>query len=174
MGSCYFAIVVFISGLLLRNFCSPATQIYPTTNENGISHNAKISIGLHNAPLYFSFCHANFLARSRLGGISHEVFSAIVGTTFNLTRTERKLMKFTRSVTAVLLALLLLFSSAFGQRHRHRHTYRNVEGRRIHSPVYSRSVPTGATARCRDRSYSFSRNHRGTCSHHGGVAAWLH
>ncbi|MGN6445408.1 GmrSD restriction endonuclease domain-containing protein [Amnibacterium sp.] len=33
--------------------------------------------------------------------------------------------------------------------------------------------PAGATARCRDGSYSFSAHRRGTCSHHGGVAVWL-
>jgi len=35
------------------------------------------------------------------------------------------------------------------------------------------SAPAGATARCRDGTYSFSATHSGTCSHHGGVAAWL-
>jgi Protein of unknown function (DUF3761) len=35
------------------------------------------------------------------------------------------------------------------------------------------STPAGATARCRDGTYSFSQHHSGTCSHHGGVAAWL-
>ncbi len=30
----------------------------------------------------------------------------------------------------------------------------------------------GATAKCRDGSLSFSAHHRGTCSHHGGVAQW--
>src|SRR5436853_4552041 len=35
------------------------------------------------------------------------------------------------------------------------------------------SVPSGATARCRDGTYSFSRHRSGTCSHHGGVAMWL-
>jgi len=35
------------------------------------------------------------------------------------------------------------------------------------------AVPSGATAQCRDGSYSFSKHRRGTCSHHGGVAAWL-
>jgi len=34
-------------------------------------------------------------------------------------------------------------------------------------------VPSGATARCRDGTYSFSRHRSGTCSHHGGVATWL-
>jgi len=33
--------------------------------------------------------------------------------------------------------------------------------------------PPGATALCRDGTYSFSRTHSGTCSHHGGVARWL-
>ncbi len=33
--------------------------------------------------------------------------------------------------------------------------------------------PPGATARCNDGTYSFSRTHSGTCSHHGGVAQWL-
>jgi Protein of unknown function (DUF3761) len=35
------------------------------------------------------------------------------------------------------------------------------------------SPPPGATAVCRDGSYSFSQTHSGTCSHHGGVAEWL-
>lgn len=51
--------------------------------------------------------------------------------------------------------------------------YTNVDGERVRRPVFSRSAPDGATARCRDGSYSFSRHRRGTCSHHGGVAQWL-
>ncbi|WP_414676495.1 DUF3761 domain-containing protein [Longimicrobium sp.] len=35
-----------------------------------------------------------------------------------------------------------------------------------------RSAPSGATARCRDGTPSFSTHRRGTCSHHGGVAEW--
>jgi hypothetical protein len=33
-------------------------------------------------------------------------------------------------------------------------------------------VPAGATARCKDGTYSFSKTHTGACSHHGGVAEW--
>jgi hypothetical protein len=33
--------------------------------------------------------------------------------------------------------------------------------------------PPGATALCRDGTYSFSKHHSGTCSYHGGVAKWL-
>lgn len=52
--------------------------------------------------------------------------------------------------------------------------YTNVEGVRVRRPTFSDSgPPSGATAQCRDGSYSFSRNRRGTCSHHGGVAKWL-
>ena len=32
--------------------------------------------------------------------------------------------------------------------------------------------PSGATAMCNDRSYSHSKDHRGACSHHNGVAKW--
>jgi hypothetical protein len=33
--------------------------------------------------------------------------------------------------------------------------------------------PTGATAKCKDGTYSKSKHHSGTCSSHGGVAEWL-
>jgi hypothetical protein len=32
--------------------------------------------------------------------------------------------------------------------------------------------PAGATAKCRDGTYSYSQSRSGTCSHHGGVAIW--
>jgi hypothetical protein len=34
-------------------------------------------------------------------------------------------------------------------------------------------APAGATARCKDGTYSMSKTHSGTCSRHGGVSAWL-
>ncbi|CAB4692198.1 MAG: DUF3761 domain-containing protein [Actinobacteria bacterium] len=34
-------------------------------------------------------------------------------------------------------------------------------------------APPGATALCKDGTYSFSLTHSGTCSSHGGVAVWL-
>ncbi|WP_079017311.1 DUF3761 domain-containing protein [Mycobacterium tuberculosis] len=34
-------------------------------------------------------------------------------------------------------------------------------------------APPGATAICRDGSYSFSTHRSGTCSRHGGVLSWL-
>lgn len=51
--------------------------------------------------------------------------------------------------------------------------YTNVDAERVRRPTFSKSVPAGASAQCRDGSYSFSRNRRGTCSRHGGVARWL-
>jgi hypothetical protein len=44
---------------------------------------------------------------------------------------------------------------------------------RAREEANERSLPTGASAKCRDGTYSFSAHRRGTCSHHGGVAVWL-
>ena len=54
-------------------------------------------------------------------------------------------------------------------------SYINSAGHSVHRPAHTESgrPPTGATAQCRDGSFSFSESHRGTCSHHGGVARWL-
>jgi hypothetical protein len=56
----------------------------------------------------------------------------------------------------------------------HRH-YTNKSGNEVHSPAHSRDgiKPKGATAQCRDGTYSFSQHRSGTCSRHGGVSAWL-
>jgi outer membrane biosynthesis protein TonB len=51
--------------------------------------------------------------------------------------------------------------------------YTNTGGKEVHSPAYAPSVPQGASAICRDGTYSFSQSRRGTCSHHGGVLEWL-
>lgn len=51
--------------------------------------------------------------------------------------------------------------------------YTNSRGNVVQSPTRYDAPPEGATAKCRDGSYSFSQSRRGTCSHHGGVAQWL-
>ena len=53
--------------------------------------------------------------------------------------------------------------------------YRNVDGADVHSPAHTQdgATPAGASAQCRDGSWSFSLHRRGTCSHHGGVARWI-
>lgn len=64
-------------------------------------------------------------------------------------------------------------TSSYGSGLSNDNYYTNVDGNEVHSPAYSDTVPAGASARCRDGTYSFSQNRRGTCSHHGGVAQWL-
>ena len=41
------------------------------------------------------------------------------------------------------------------------------------SPRTTAGAPAGASAQCKDGTYSMSKTRRGTCSHHGGVATWL-
>lgn len=48
--------------------------------------------------------------------------------------------------------------------------YRNVDGACVHRPS---SSPAGATALCKDGTYSYSQHRQGTCSGHGGVRTWL-
>lgn len=48
-------------------------------------------------------------------------------------------------------------------------SYVNSSGNTVCSPSYS---PSGATAKCRDGTYSYSQHHSGTCSYHGGVSTW--
>jgi hypothetical protein len=52
-------------------------------------------------------------------------------------------------------------------------TYINKKGQVVPRPETCSSAPQGATAQCRDRTYSFSQHRSGTCSYHGGVAKWL-
>ena len=55
------------------------------------------------------------------------------------------------------------------------HGYTNSQGNRVQSPTRTpdNQPPAGASAQCRDGTFSFSQSRRGTCSHHGGVAKWL-
>lgn len=69
-------------------------------------------------------------------------------------------------LSILLLSLLVITTPALAQHHRHRHP-------RSSQPAPVRTAPVGATALCRDGTYSYSQHHRGTCSHHGGVAQWL-
>lgn len=97
-------------------------------------------------------------------------------------------MKFRALLCAALLTLACATPALATGHHHHRPasapaentlvehgSYTNSDGEQVHRPAHSKSgkQPDGATARCRDGSFSFSRHHRGTCSHHGGVADWL-
>ncbi|MFL9905064.1 DUF3761 domain-containing protein [Paraburkholderia sp. RL17-337-BIB-A] len=88
------------------------------------------------------------------------------------------------AAAAVATALLFSASSAFAyvapgspdeSNLSNHNTYTNRDGNAVHAPARSLSgkAPEGATARCRDGTYSFSRHRSGTCSRHGGVADWL-
>ena len=52
--------------------------------------------------------------------------------------------------------------------------YLNRDGQEVHRPAAKNdSTPAvGATAQCRDGTWSFSQHRTGTCSHHGGIARW--
>lgn len=52
--------------------------------------------------------------------------------------------------------------------------YKNVDGVSVKTPVKSPyMIPSGATAKCKDGTYSFSLHRSGTCSGHRGVSSWL-
>lgn len=50
-------------------------------------------------------------------------------------------------------------------------SYINTAGQTVCRPSYENNG--NATAICKDGTYSYSQNRRGTCSHHGGVQNWL-
>ena len=72
-----------------------------------------------------------------------------------------------------LLVVVLVAAGGAEARSHHTAYYTNTEGHSVHRPMHAHHVPRGASARCGDGTYSFSQNHRGTCSHHGGVTTWL-
>jgi hypothetical protein len=84
------------------------------------------------------------------------------------------------SILALIAMLLPAVSAQGSQKHPTQQpkctdngTYVNSKGQTVKRPENCSSPPTGATAQCRDGTYSFSHSRRGTCSHHGGVAKWL-
>ncbi|CNF70036.1 Protein of uncharacterised function (DUF3761) [Yersinia bercovieri] len=44
---------------------------------------------------------------------------------------------------------------------------------RVAASPASGNIPSGATARCQDGTYSYSQQHSGACSRHKGVDSWL-
>jgi hypothetical protein len=111
---------------------------------------------------------------------------------------ERTMRRMHRFLSAATLALTLLVQPAVSQTHStpqqgtstgsstaqtkgqraqpnctNNGTYTNSQGQTVPRPENCSGPPKGATAQCRDGSYSFSQSRSGTCSHHGGVAKWL-
>src|ERR1700761_3563043 len=56
----------------------------------------------------------------------------------------------------------------------HQHYHSRRDSCDVHGPAKSRdgAKPEGASAKCRDGTWSFSHNRSGTCSRHGGVERW--
>ncbi|MGA5656187.1 DUF3761 domain-containing protein [Rahnella contaminans] len=87
-----------------------------------------------------------------------------------------------RLFACLIITGILLFQPALAKQNNSQDSelieqgdYINSDGQSVHKPAHSKSgnVPEGASAQCRDGTYSFSTHHRGTCSRHGGVAQWL-
>jgi hypothetical protein len=76
-------------------------------------------------------------------------------------------LKKVASLVSGLLVLLIALSPATS------FAYTNVYGSKVSSPVHSQVIPIGASAKCKDSTFSFSASRRGTCSHHGGVKTWF-
>ena len=70
-----------------------------------------------------------------------------------------------------LAAILLAFACVAEQEDAAPATTRN-NAAAVATPADS-APPAGATARCRDGTYSDTKSTRGACSSHGGVNVWL-
>jgi len=88
-----------------------------------------------------------------------EVFGKIPGASIKVLETERPKQVEKQTRIEVLEAVCPNGS------------YKNSQGNTVCRP--SANNAGRATAVCRDGTYSYSQNRRGTCSGHGGVARWL-
>ena len=77
-----------------------------------------------------------------------------------------------RALGLALVALALIAAPTQSFADNSSDYYTNSSGHRVHRPARSQTPPAGATAHCRDGTWSFSQHHQGTCSHHGGVESW--
>jgi hypothetical protein len=68
---------------------------------------------------------------------------------------------------------LIAFSTSAGNRDHHGSSdyYRSSDGSMVHRPE-RRGHHGHEAAICGDGTHSYSHHHRGTCSHHHGVAKW--
>jgi hypothetical protein len=81
-------------------------------------------------------------------------------------------MQLLRVLTAAAVFVLAAGAAEARGHHSSSDYYTNSSGHEVHRPVHASRAPSGWSAQCRDGTYSFSEHHRGTCSHHGGVARW--
>ena len=83
--------------------------------------------------------------------------------------------RFTLAIISV--AIFLWIPGAIAQREQPGDCgyYVNRDGKTVPRPCGNsrdEPAPQGATAVCRDGTYSYSLHHSGTCSGHGGVQSW--
>ena len=76
-----------------------------------------------------------------------------------------------KKLVAVCLLSLSLCSPSFASSHSSGH-HSSTSHSRSHSHKSKKSHASQATAECNDGTLSYSKHHRGTCSHHGGVKSW--
>ena len=80
-----------------------------------------------------------------------------------------KKLKIISAFLVVTIAFTFLVSSVFAAVG----YYYNSNGTKVSSPVKAITAPYGASAKCKDGTYSFSKHRSGTCSGHRGVSKWL-
>jgi len=85
-----------------------------------------------------------------------------------------------KAVSAIVFAagMAVVANPAFAERPGDCGYYRNSYGHEVPRPCgnwHREAPPRGATALCRDGTFSYSEHPHsgGTCSHHGGVAKYL-
>lgn len=81
-------------------------------------------------------------------------------------------MKKISKIVLIISVILTVFAGSFSPVFAKSFYYTNIFGSKIYTPVQAQVIPIGASAKCRDNSYSFSASRRGTCSYHGGVKTW--
>lgn len=81
-------------------------------------------------------------------------------------------MKYIKSKVLILIIFVLISLPSFTFATT-KSFYTNVYGNQTHVPIKAQVAPRGASARCKDGTYSFSQSRRGTCSGHVGVRNWL-
>jgi hypothetical protein len=135
--------------------------------------------------------HVIPLVRPDREAVTEFFFSPVVQFPPSPEKRRRSRMFFVRRFVSILALTTILFASLSAQTPQSQPTqpspqqqksqpkctdngtYQNSKGETVKRPENCTTPPEGATAQCRDGSYSFSQSRRGTCSHHGGVAKWL-
>lgn len=77
------------------------------------------------------------------------------------------------AANVIIIGAMLLAGLVFGNQTHYTHgqtSYINRDGHRVAIPG---QTSTGATARCRNGSWSYSEHRNGTCSQEGGVDWWV-